>query len=76
LVLPIPLPEGIDTGIGNTFLRPKVFNTFQQHFCKNSNFKLDWVENQVQTSPVSLVEQLKRPVEIEIEHRSKETPQD
>ena len=26
----------IDTGIGNAFLSPKIFNTFQQYFFKNS----------------------------------------
>jgi len=37
LVWPILLPAGIDTGIGNAFLSPTIFNTFQQYFFKNSN---------------------------------------
>jgi len=36
LVWPILLPAGIDTGIGNAFLSPNIFNTFQQYFFKNS----------------------------------------
>jgi len=47
------LPEGIDTGIGNTFTAKKM-NTFQQYFfkIKTGLFALSWVRDSVQMASI------------------------
>ena len=47
--------QGIDTGIGNACLSPKIFNTFQQDFFKNS-FPRTVVLGSLSEYPPSLLE--------------------
>jgi len=48
LVWPVLLPAGIDTGIGNAFLSPIIFNTFQQYFFKNSNITNEQLQQNIE----------------------------